>query len=408
MNFLSYLQNERLIVTGRREISPISFVVLVSVASASLPVFDSDHPDRIAGQYIVIYPQNTTADFMARHVKQYGASENNEIFHVYNINDEFKGFAARLDDASLQLLLDDPFVQEVHADRTVRLEANSCGTQQTGAPWGLCRTSAWDYTSRNSFFYDPNTAGWEVDVYIIDTGCQCNHPEFAGGRCTLGGNYASGPNADQNGHGTHCAGTAAGSTVGIAKSANIVAVRVLGADGSGTLNGVIAGCNEVGNRNSNRPCVGSMSLGASYSAPVNNAVTACVNSGCTMVVAAGNSNANACNFSPASTPSSICVGATNSADNRATFSNFGNCVHCFAPGQDIYSSWIGSTYRSISGTSMACPHVAGQAAVILSENPNFTPAQCKARIVTQSQKGLIGNVGAGSPNNLLYNGCDDA
>jgi len=386
----------------------LSFVVLVTVVTASLPLIDIDHPDRIDGQYIVIYPQNTTADFMSRHVKQYGASENNEIFHVYNINDEFKGFAARLDDSSLQQLLDDPFVQEVHADRTVHLEANSCGSQQANAPsWGLGKCSTWGAGNRAAYYYNGDSGGFQVDVYVIDTGVVTTHPEFSGGRASHGANYAGGPNTDQNGHGTHCAGTVGGNTVGIAKYCSIIAVKVLGADGSGTLNGVIAGVNYVGNRPSNRPCVGSMSLGSGYSAPVNNAVAACVNSGCTMVVAAGNSNANACNYSPASTPSSISVGATTTGNARATFSNFGTCVHIFAPGQGIYSSYLGNSYSSLSGTSMACPHVAGQAAVVLSEYPNYNPAQVKSKILADGQKNVLSGVGTGSPNNLLYNGCDD-
>jgi len=151
-----------------------------------------------------------------------------------------------------------------------------------------------------------------------------------------------------------------------------------------------------------------MSLGSTYNAATNNAVAAAVNSGITMVVAAGNSNANACNYSPASTPSAISVGATASNDARSTFSNFGTCVSIFAPGTNIPSCYLGNTYQTLSGTSMACPHVAGQAAVILSENPNFTPAQVKSRLVQQSLKNQISNVGTGSPNYLLYNGCDDA
>jgi len=345
---------------------------------------------------------------MTRHVKQYGASENNEIFHVYNINNEFKGFAARLDDESLQQLLDDPLVKEVHADITVRLEANSCGSQQTSPrSWGQSRTSAWGSTQRTPYFYDANTAGSGVNVYVIDTGILTTHPDF-GGRAYFGVNYAGGSNTDQNGHGTHCAGTVGGTTSGIAKSADLIAVKVLGADGSGTLNGVIAGVNWVANQNTPGPCVGSMSLGSTYNAAVNNAVAAAVSYGCTMVVAAGNSNANACNYSPASTPSAICVGSTTWSDARSSFSNYGNCVHIFAPGSDIDSAYLGNTYRTLSGTSMACPHVAGQAAVILSENPNLSAAQVKSRIISQGQKDLLGGVGTGSPNNLLYNGCDDA
>jgi len=383
------------------------FVVLVTLATAKLPIIDFDSPVKIDGQYIVIYHDNTTEDVMTRHAKQYAAYENNEVAHIYNINDEFKGFSAKLDDESVQKLLDDPLVKEFYNDITVSIDANSCGSSQANAPsWGLGRCSAWGSTSRTAYYYNSNSGGSNVDIYIIDTGILHTHPDF-GGRASQAANYAGGPATDQNGHGTHCAGTAGGTSTGIAKYSTIYAVKVLGANGSGSLANVIAGVNYVSNSYTN-PSVGSMSLGSTYNAAVNNAVSAAVNSGVTMVVAAGNSNANACNYSPASTPNSICVGATTNADARATYSNFGNCVHVFAPGTNIYATWLGNGYNTISGTSMACPHVAGQAAVILSENPNFTPAQVKARILQQAQPNLLSGVGAGSPNLLMYNGCDDA
>jgi len=271
----------------------------------------------------------------------------------------------------------------------------------------LGRTSSWGSNYLTPYYYNANTGGDGVDVYVIDTGILTTHPGF-GGRAYNGVNYAGGSNTDQNGHGTHCAGTVGGTTTGIAKWATLYSVKVLGADGSGSLANVIAGVNWVANQGGNRPAVGSMSLGSTYNAAVNNAVAATVSSGTTMVVAAGNSNANACNYSPASTASAISVGASDQNDARSSFSNWGNCVHIFAPGTGIYSTYLGNGYSTLSGTSMACPHVAGQAAVILSENPNFTPAQVKSRITTQGQKNLLSGVGTGSPNNLLYNGCDDA
>jgi len=385
------------------------FVVLVTVATAKLPIVDIYSPVKIDGQYIVIYHDNTTSNDMTRHIKQMASvNEDNEITHVYNINNEFKGFSAKLDDASVQQLQDDPLVKELYADITVSIDANSCGNQQASAPsWGLGRCSSWGYDYRTPYYYDTNTGGFGVDVFVIDTGVLHTHPDF-GGRATQGVNYAGGPATDQNGHGTHCAGTVGGTTCGVAKWVSVIAVKVLGADGSGSLANVIAGVNWVANQNRNRPGVGSMSLGSTYNAAVNNAVAAAVSAGYTMVVAAGNSNANACNYSPASTASAICVGATTNNDARSSFSNFGNCVHIFAPGSNIYSTYLGNGYSTLSGTSMACPHVAGQAAVILSENPNFTPAQVKARIISQGQKNLLSGVGTGSPNNLLYNGCDDA
>jgi len=299
-------------------------------------------------------------------------------------------------------------VKEFYADITVSIDANSCGSQEANPrSWGIARASTWGSNSRTPYYFNSNSGGYGVDVYVIDTGVLVTHPDF-GGRAANGVNYAGGGNTDQNGHGTHCAGTVGGTSSGIAKHASIVGVKVLGADGSGSLSNVIAGVTWVANRNTNRRQVGSMSLGSTYNAAVNNAVASAVSYGITMVVAAGNSNANACNYSPASTASAICVGSSTWTDTRSSFSNFGNCVHIFAPGSDIDSAYLGNTYRTLSGTSMACPHVAGQAAVILSENPNMTPAQVKARIVSQGQKNLLTGVGTGSPNNLLYNGCDDA
>jgi len=383
----------------------LSFVL--AIASASLPLLEEDHPERIAGQYIVIYHDNATEMSMVRHMKLYNGASN-EIQHVYNINDEFKGFSATLDDASVQKLLDDPHIKEVHADITVSIDANSCGsTQASPRSWGLGRTATWGSNWRTSYFYDSDTSGYGVNVYVIDTGVLISHPDF-GGRASWGVNYAGGPNTDQNGHGTHCAGTVGGTVSGVAKNANIIAVKVLGANGSGSLANVIAGIQFMSNDGSGSPCVGSMSLGSTYNAAVNNAVAAAVSSGCTVAVAAGNSNANACNYSPASTPSAISVGATTDGDARSSFSNFGTCVHIFAPGTNIDSSYLNNGYAVLSGTSMACPHVAGQAAVILSENPTFSPAQVKTAIVNQGQKNLLSGVGTGSPNNLLYNGCDDA
>jgi len=384
-------------------------VVLVTVATAKLPIIDYYSPVKIDGQYIVIYHDNTTSNDMTRHIKQMASvNEDNEITHVYNINNEFKGFSAKLDDSSLQQLQDDPLVKELYADITVSIDANSCGSSQANpVSWGLGRTSSWGSDYRTAYFYDSNTAGFGVDVYVIDTGVLTTHPDF-GGRATLGVNYAGGSATDQNGHGTHCAGTVGGTNSGIAKWSSIIAVKVLGADGSGSLANVIAGVNWVANRPTTRPGVGSMSLGSTYNAAVNNAVAATVSAGYTMVVAAGNSNANACNYSPASTASAISVGATTESDSRSSFSNWGNCVHIFAPGSNIYSAYLGNSYATLSGTSMACPHVAGQAAVILSQNPNLSPAQVKSQILNQGQKNLLGGVGTGSPNNLLYNGCDDA
>jgi len=242
------------------------------------------------------------------------------------------------------------------------------------------------------------------------------HVDF-GGRARWGVAYAPGGNVDGNGHGTHCAGTAAGTNYGIAKASQLVAVKVLDAGGSGTWANVAAGVDYTANNGVPFKSLGSMSLGGPGSqTALTTAVNNCVARGIPIIAAAGNSNANACNYSPSGIPSVISVGsseiagfAPNEFDSRSSFSNFGTCVHIFAPGRDITSAWIGSNTaaRLLSGTSMACPHVAGVVATLQSHNTNLSPQAAKDLLQSDwMQEDLITNVGAGSPNYLLYNRCD--
>jgi oryzin len=211
-------------------------------------------------------------------------------------------------------------------------------------------------------------------------------------------------NTDENGHGTHCSGTIAGSTYGVAKKANLVAVKVLDKDGSGSNSGVISGIQWVGNNAAARSVL-SMSLGGSYSSAVNSAVKSTVNKGVTVVVAAGNSDDDASNYSPASESTAITVGAIDADDNRASFSNYGSLVDVFGPGVNILSSWIGSTTATniISGTSMATPHIAGLATYLIALEGISTPAAVQSRIKALATSGKV--VDAESANNLIgYNG----
>jgi subtilisin family serine protease len=208
---------------------------------------------------------------------------------------------------------------------------------------------------------------------------------------------------DCNGHGTHVAGTVGGSTYGVAKGVTLIAVRVLDCSGSGTNSGVIAGIDWVA---SNRvlPAVANMSLGGGASQAVDDAVARLTGAGVTLAVAAGNENQDACNTSPARAPSAITVGATTSSDARASFSNWGTCLDIFAPGNNITSSWYSSTTatNTISGTSMASPHVAGVAALYLQGNPSATPATVTSAITSTATTGVVTSAGTGSPNRLLY------
>jgi len=214
------------------------------------------------------------------------------------------------------------------------------------------------------------------------------------------------PSSDLNGHGTHCAGTAAGTTYGVAKLANLFSVKVLSAGGSGTWAGVISGIQYVtDNMSPTNPSVASMSLGGGVSPTVDAAVNASIAAGVSYSIAAGNSNANACLFSPARVPQAVTVGATTNTDARASYSNIGPCVNIFAPGTAITSDWIGSTntaINTISGTSMACPHVTGAIAIQLSLDPTLTPDEVTSVLDDFGTAGVVGNPGTGSPNLLLY------
>jgi subtilisin family serine protease len=242
-----------------------------------------------------------------------------------------------------------------------------------------------------------------VNAYILDTGIRSTHTEFAG-RLRPGANFAKGKGGteDCNGHGTHVAGTVGGTTYGVAKGVNLVPVRVLDCRGSGTWSGVIDGMDWVA-ANPTRPAVANMSLGGGANASIDAAIDRMTKAGVTTVVAAGNETADACTKSPAAAPSAITVGATDKADTLASFSNFGGCVDILAPGVGITSAWYRSDTQTntISGTSMASPHVAGAAALVLQGNPGASPAAVTQTLTASATAGVVKNAN-GSPNLLLY------
>lgn len=279
-------------------------------------------------------------------------------------------------------------------------------TYSVGSSWGLDRIDSRTKTYDQKLGVPSNGAG--VTAYVIDTGVRTTHEQFqkvgGGSRASFGVTFTGATDhSDGNGHGTHCAGTIGGKTTGIAHGVNIVAVQVLTASGSGSTSGCISGVNWVA-LNAKKPAVASMSLGGGFSSTFNSAIQKAVAAGIPFAIAAGNDAADACNYSPASAPDAITVGATTNGDAVSSFSNQGKCVDVFAPGSSIYSAWgTGDTlYNTISGTSMATPHVAGTIAVYLGVNPTATPAQVRQDLVCFASDGKLSLVTAGTLNKLLY------
>jgi subtilisin family serine protease len=313
-----------------------------------------------------------------------------------------QGFEVSLSEGAAGRLAADPAVKYVQRNGVYRIS----GTQTNPPSWGLDRIDQRNRPLDNSYTY-PTTAS-NVHAYIIDTGIRFTHTDL-GGRATSGVDEIDGGTADDcNGHGTHVSGTVGGSSYGVAKGVQLVAVRVLDCNGSGTTAQVAAGIDWV-TANAVKPAVANMSLGGGVDTTLDNAVTNSINSGVTYAIAAGNGDVfgnpqNACNTSPARVPAAITVGATDSSDNRASFSNFGTCLDIFAPGVNITSAWSTSdtATNTISGTSMATPHVTGAAALVASANPSWTPQQIRDSLVSNATNDVVVNPGTGSPNKLLY------
>lgn len=335
----------------------------------------------------------------SRAERQHGA----QVRHQYE--NLIQGFSAKMSKAAADELARDPMVAFVEPDSIISIDANefvAASTTQSGATWGIDRIDQRSASLNSQYNY--NTTAANVTAYIIDTGIRTSHNEF-GGRASGGFTAISDGNGtnDCHGHGTHVAGTVGGATYGVAKSAKLVAVRVLGCSGSGSTSGIIAGLDWVA-RNAQKPAVANMSLGGSASRALDQAVENTVAAGITVVVAAGNSNADACRYSPARTPNAITVGATTSTDARASYSNYGRCLDIFAPGSSITSAAISgdTATATMSGTSMAAPHVAGIAALYLATRPTALPATVTAAIKTSGSPNIVTSQGNGSTRTLAY------
>ncbi|MCA1591655.1 MAG: S8 family peptidase [Acidobacteria bacterium] len=352
----------------------------------------------IPGQYIVVFNEWATGPTgkysQSRQMADVLTSAfGGEVMHVYQ--HALNGYAARMSKEAALALSQDTRVAYVEEDGKM-----FASTTQTSATWGLDRIDQRDRPLNGTYVY--NFTGSGVRAYVIDTGIRTTHTQF-GGRASAVFDAFGGNGQDCNGHGTHVAGTIGGSTYGVAKSALLRAVRVLDCSGSGSTSGVISGVDWV-TANHISPSVANMSLGGSASSSLDTAVQNSINSGVTYSIAAGNSNVDACGSSPARVAAAITVGSTTSTDVRSSFSNFGTCVDIFAPGSSITSAWSTSdtATNTISGTSMATPHVTGVSALYLQAHPGSSPATIRNAIVNGSTTGRLTSIGTGSPNRLLY------
>ncbi|PIL67924.1 serine protease [Acinetobacter baumannii] len=369
-----------------------------AASNVANPVNDSSQAKGIIkNQYIVILNKDAgpSKDFAQNIAKQHAG----KVLQSYDT--VLKGFAIYLPDtagaAFIEAMKKNPHVLSVESDTIVNIDA----TTQSNPDWGLDRIDQKALPLNSTYSYLQTGSG--TTAYIVDTGILSSHQEFSG-RVLSGYTAISDGNGttDCNGHGTHVAGTVGGTTYGVAKNVNLVPIRILGCDGSGASSNVIAGLDWI-LKNGKKPAVVNMSLGGEANASLDSAVENLFNNGYVMVVAAGNSNTDACSSSPARVSKAITVAATDSTDTRASYSNYGSCVDIFAPGSQINSSWIGSNTATkvLNGTSMATPHVVGVVAEMLQSTPTATPQTTSTNLLNQASNNVVKNP-SGSPNRLLY------
>jgi subtilisin family serine protease len=376
---------------GRRTASAaLAFSFLLTLNQSANFASSAESP---SSEFIIVFEDKVPRATSNKIIADAGGQLIRTFARVFNGSVVFGTFA------KMQALTKNPNVLLVEENLEVTTTAI-----QNSPPWGLDRIDQ-QALPLSTTYDDGNYQGANTKSYVVDSGIDPSNTDFEGRVATGYDAVQDGlGSGDCNGHGTHVAGTIGSRTFGVAKKTNLIPVRVLDCAGSGLYSSVIAGLNWIaGNYIPGEPAVVNMSLGGPASSTLDEAVNNLISKGLSVVVAAGNDNLNACDYSPARTPDAITVGATNTDDSRASYSNFGSCLDIFAPGTSIPSTWLGVNYYAfLSGTSMAAPHVAGTIVRFLGQYPGLTPMQVTKSIKTSSTKNLVTSPGTGSPNRLLY------